>query len=404
VVFKKGSGTVVRSTLGAVSATVPDPFLNHAEVRVQIAALFTPARDAAALKDTVQQAFEKLGDTRLVLGNLTYHNPDDCFVPVSRLNQLRRELTSKLEQNLEEARARRVQRVLSDLTHLPEQTARPGLFRWSLKVDRVGCLAALTEEDWSDLDELTIDIARDHPASLHENLDLWAARLGRERIRLALPALTRKWEEHGLLLKIAKLRAEGWNRWEAGNLSAWSFLGIDSSGQHPTLDLATDWSVYVLNRLAARQLLDMGVSRFALSPEDGLANYRGLLREFGSRAVVIVYQDTPLFLAESCAYANLIGGCPGKANCRFESMAMVSQHGERVTALDYHCRTIVLNDGPFCLSPHLKDLSESGAISLRADFIYRTYQPQELRERWRAIRAGRRVPGGHAANFNRGLL
>src|SRR5262249_18718200 len=30
--FKKGSGTVVQSTLGAVPATVPDPFLNHAEV------------------------------------------------------------------------------------------------------------------------------------------------------------------------------------------------------------------------------------------------------------------------------------------------------------------------------------------------------------------------------------
>ena len=59
----------------------------------------------------------------------------------------------------------------------------------------------------------------------------------------------------------------------------------------------------------------MGVRRFALSPEDGLANLRSLLAEFGPQAVLIVYQDTPLFLAESCAYANLIGGCPGKANC-----------------------------------------------------------------------------------------
>jgi hypothetical protein len=120
--------------------------------------------------------------------------------------------------------------------------------------------------------------------------------------------------------------------------------------------------------------------------------------------VVIVHQDTPLFLAESCAYANLIGGCPGKANCSFESMAMVSQHGERVTALDYHCRTIVLNDGPFCLSPRLGDLAAAGAISLRADFIYRTYFPQQLQERWRTIRAGRPIPGGHSANFDRGLL
>jgi hypothetical protein len=120
--------------------------------------------------------------------------------------------------------------------------------------------------------------------------------------------------------------------------------------------------------------------------------------------VVIVHQDTPLFLAESCAYANLIGGCPGKANCRFESMEMVSTHGEKVTALDYHCRTIVLNQGPFCLSTRLKDLRRAGARHLRADFIYRPYDPVEVRERWRQVRAGKAVPGGHAANFDRGVL
>ena len=41
---------------------------------------------------------------------------------------------------------------------------------------------------------------------------------------------------------------------------------------------------------------------------------------------------------------------------------MVSSHGERVTALDYHCRTIVLNQGPFCLSARLGDLAAAGAI------------------------------------------
>jgi len=146
------------------------------------------------------------------------------------------------------------------------------------------------------------------------------------------------------------------------------------------------------------------VSRFAQSPEDGLANLRPLLAEFGPRAVLIVYQDTPQFLAESCAYANLIGGCPGKANCSFESMEMVSSHGERVTALDYHCRTIVLNHAPFCLSRRLKDLKTAGAASLRADFLYRPYAPEDVRKVWRTVRAGRPVPGGHAANFDRSLL
>jgi hypothetical protein len=85
-------------------------------------------------------------------------------------------------------------------------------------------------------------------------------------------------------------------------------------------------------------------------------------------------------------------------------MEMTSSHGEKVTALDYHCRTIVLNQGPFCLSHRLHDLAAAGTMNLRADFVYRPYTPQEVRDRWRLVRAGRPVPGGHAANFDRGVL
>ena len=129
-----------------------------------------------------------------------------------------------------------------------------------------------------------------------------------------------------------------------------------------------------------------------------------LFAEFGAKAVVIVHQDTPMFMAESCAYANLIGGCPGKANCRFESMDMVSSYGEKVQALDYHCRTIVLNNGAFCIAPRLAELRHAGAESFRADFVYRNYEPGEALKAWRLVRAGRNVPGGHAANFDRGML
>jgi putative protease len=216
--------------------------------------------------------------------------------------------------------------------------------------------------------------------------------------------LTRAWEEKGLLHKIERLRAGGWSKWEAANLSAWHFLDVDPLKPRADIDLSTDWSIYVINRLAAQQVLAMGTTRFALSPEDGFENSRSLWREFGAQAVLIVYQDTPQFLAESCAYANLIGGCPGKANCRFESMEMVSSHGERVTALDYHCRTIVLNQEPFCLSTRLDELAKAGAISLRADFLYRAYEPQTVRDRWRLIRAGRPIRGAQAANFDRGIL
>jgi hypothetical protein len=363
------------------------------------AGTFTPARDAGVTEEAARSAFEKLGDTRLSLGSLAIDNPAGLFVPVSKLNSLRRDVAAALEAALDEARSRRVADVLLAIQPQHQPTAAVAEPLWSLKTDRLAHLDAFTDDDWHGLDELVLDIARDHPALLAERLDTLGRRLGREKVRLALPPLTRKWEERGIVHKVERLRAAGWAKWEASNLSAWSFLApLDG------LDLATDWPVYVLNRAAARQVVEMGATRFALSPEDGLANMRSLLREHGERAVIIVHQDTPQFLAESCAYANLIGGCPGKANCSFESMEMVSSHGERVTALDYHCRTIVLNQGPFCLSPHLDELREAGASRLRVDFVYRKYAAEEAARRWRDVRAGRPVPGGHAANFHRGVL
>ena len=400
------------------------------EARREIAGPFASAKDLHAMERAVRGCFDRLGDTRFRLDALTWTNEAGAFVPVSQLNQVRREIVAELERMVEARRRGRVELVRAEvvargspltpspsppegrgekgagpLTPGPTSTVeRGGKFRWSIKVDRLAFVDAFTEDDWRDVDEVVIDIARDHPAILREKLTTLGASLGRERVRLALPALTRSWEEKGLRQKIAQLRADGWRKWEAANLSAWHYLDIDPCAPTEELDLATDWSIYVINRLVAEQVLAMGATRFALSPEDGFANARSLWTEFGPKAVLIVHQDTPQFLAESCAYANLIGGCPGKANCRFESMEMISSHGERVTALDYHCRTIVLNQEPFCLSTRLPELAKAGATSLRADFIYRPYEPAAVRDRWRLVRAGKPVPRGQSANFDRGIL
>ena len=388
---------------GRILAANGDP--TGIEARETFSGSFGAARDSDGMRRAAHDAFARLGPTGLHLERFTWRNDDNRFVPVSLLNQLRRNLVARLEQQLRHAREADVARLQKEVCPACPPPARTAAFRWSIKVDRINFLDGFEQKDWEDIDEIVVDIARDPLAPLGERLEQWAGRIGKDKIRLALPALTRYWEDKSLRHKIEHLRAAGWHKWEAANLSAWHYLGLNADRPGAgALDLATDWSVYVLNRLAAEQLLQMGVTRFALSPEDGIGNTRSLLGEYGSRAVLIVYQDTPLFVAESCAYANLIGGCPGRANCKFESMEMVSSHGEKVTALDYHCRTIVLNQGPFCLSPRLGGLAEAGAQLLRADFIYRTYTPGDVRDRWRLLRAGRPVPQGHAANFERGML
>ena len=380
------------------------------QIQRELLGPFAAAQDLAAIEKAVRGCFARLGQSRFRLESLDWTNEAGAFVPVSLLNPLRRDVIGALEEAMHDQREETVAEIQTECgPHAPREENRHAErdvhhFRWSIKVDRVGFLDAFTDDDWFNLDEVIVDITRDHPTVLHDKLTQIAERIGRDKIRLALPALTRAWEEKGLLHKIHQLQTDGWHKWEAANLSAWHYLDVDPLHPGAEIDLATDWSIYVINRLAAQQVLDMGATRFALSPEDGFANARTLWTEFGAKAVLIVYQDTPQFLAESCAYANLIGGCPGKANCRFESMEMVSSHGERVTAIDYHCRTIVLNQEPFCLSTRLNELAKAGAKSLRADFVYRNYDPQTVRDRWRLVRAGRPVPGGQSANFEQGLL
>jgi putative protease len=404
-VYRNRKSLTVELHLAAERLTAVGRVGSTVEVQVVLPGPFPAARDPGQLEGVMHDVFSKLGNTNFLLERVSLDNPEGRFVPVSRLNQVRRELTEQLEQALRQRLLDRISTVQAEV--LPQTTARsvPGAVQWSIKVDRSSFLDTFTAVDLADVAEITVDITRDSWPTLKSKLAELAAKVGQERIRLALPALTRQWEDRGLRYKIAQLKETGWHKWEAANLSAWSYLDLDpTTSSTGTLDLATDWSIYVLNRLAAQQLLAMGVSRFTLSPEDGIGNLRSLLAEHAGQANVIVYQDTPLFLAESCAYANLIGGCPGKANCSFESMDMVSSHGEHVTALDYHCRTIVLNQGPFCLSPHLRELTKAGAQHLRADFVYRSYEPEQVRHIWSLVCAGKPVPQGHAANFRRGVL
>ena len=132
--------------------------------------------------------------------------------------------------------------------------------------------------------------------------------------------------------------------------------------------------------------MEMGVRRFALSPEDSIKNMSSLLQEFGDKATVIVYQDSPLFISETCGLANIAGGCRNRRDCAASEMPLVSGKKERVLLITRNCRTIVINERPYCIAGHMKELARAGATRFRADFIYRRYSPEKVLETWHALR------------------
>lgn len=368
-------------------------------VSVALPAVLAAAKDATRMEAAARGAFEKLGDTDFELDTFTLQNPHGLFAPVSQLNELRRQLCADLGAALATQATARLARLRHEADDEPAPAAVAADERWLLKIDKPAYLDAFEADDWRDVEEVCVAAEVEALPQLLAGLERLAGAVGREKIRIALPVITRRWEEQDLLARITALRAAGWQKWEAANISAWALLG-----KQDTLDLTADWPLYTLNSAAAAQLFAMGAGRVTLSPEDGLDNMRELLPKLGARAAVVVYQDTPLFIAETCPVASLSGQCPGPGRCQFTELELVSNAGEHLLAINRRCRTYTIHRHPFCLATRLAALRAAGVRRLRADFVYRPYAADAVQRVWRDLRGGRAAPGAQLGNFDRGLL
>ena len=410
-----------------------------AEIVTELVGEFTAARNLAGTETAVRDAFSRLGDTRFTLAELELRNPHGLFAPASVLNHARRQLAAKLDAVVQEAADERVDDIVA-ATSRPRGPL-PGLGAlvnqpWSLFVERAEYVAEFAAADWDGLEELIIDIGG---ATLPE-LEWLRNLLGHDRLRLALPPVVRSWEEPELRKNLADLRHAGFVRFlvaGVGQLPATGLApvqGLPATGlapvegaivsgpgapaaavlpnhNHPSTGtrpvakdiINTDWPVPTFNRGTILQLLEMGVNRACLSPEDGAENMQRLLAEFGDRLTVVAYQDTPLMISESCPSAALAGGrCRGDCPPEREEVGS-SKKGENFLICQKKCRTFVLHQKPFCLAGQVPELTAAGGRHFRADFRYRRYTPAEVRRLWTLLRDGQHLPHTRNGNWGGGI-
>ena len=376
---------------------------------VELAGPFSEARDPARVLAAFQEAFSRFGDTRFGVAELVLENPAARFVPASQWNAVRRQLAEALELRWGERLAERVATLRA--AHIPTEfdaVPEPSPFvAWTLGIEAVEALGALEPSDWLAVDEVLFFLRVDQEEKTLKDGTELLTRFGPDSVRFALPAVMRGWEREATGRLLAELVRRGVNRWSVANLAGWQLLSNAYGGRlpdPPECDLWADWPIPLFNRDAARQLQELGATGFTLSPEDSAANMQRLLAEFADRATVIVYQDTPLFISESCPAAALNRGCLGAACGGHTKFTLTSTIRDEFLVCQRNCRTFVVQAKPFCLTGHLRELKQAGARRLRADFAYRDYSPEQLRDLWRKIIRGEPIPNTHDGNFVRGLL
>ena len=376
--------------------------------------------------------FERLGSTRFEMRTFSGMIPAGVFVPAAEVNEARRQFFEALDAALKSQLQLNVAAALKAVSGEPGQPVNTDTLpptRFTALVDKVEYLQSLPLEH---LHEAVLDVAEGTKESV---LDAYEEH--GDKLRIAVPNILRSWNAPMVAAKLKGLFELGARRFQVSNLGGLEFVaqaaGIDRQRRVDTsmimkrsrslaprsgvaiyeprlpdfarngIDVTTDWPCYTMSRETARSWLEQGVSRVTLSIEDGLDNMREILREFANVADVVVYQDTPLFTSETCVHANMLGHCPGKANCDFKQMEMTAPDGKRYLAVDRWCRSIILSEQAYSLSQRVRELEKLGAHRFRLDFIYRPYTAQQIQAICEQVMNAESIAGTHEGNWQRGL-
>ena len=250
------------------------------EVRAEVAASLSPAKNPEKTAEAAERAFARLGGTGYSLGKIAVKDPDGLFAPMGVMNDLRRSLVSALD----EARARlRHERAAAAVA---DDCAGEGVFpkKRRLKI-RLG--QQVPPGAW---DEIIVSISAGDPEKIKAALPD-AEKRGAAAVRLALPVYTAEPEFGRLRTTVHRLVRGGFSKWECSDLATLrmlKLLGVD--------DITADWTLYAFNTRALAALSEAGVKRFVASPENGAENLRSLA-ESGYDVEFLSQQSTPLFVS-----------------------------------------------------------------------------------------------------------
>ncbi len=302
---------------------------------------FNRAENQEKMLSTIRTSFEKCGDTAFILGALCVENNDNLFVPVSILNELRRELYAKVL-------------IENEVRKLPEfdSCKKYDKAKWIVRTDSPKVLQVLNFEKFA---EIIFVISPEMKG------DEWKI-VPKNKLRLALPTVCRNISK--MQKFIDKLLSQGYRKWEIANY--WGLSVLPKTG----IDLSFDTPIYMFNTQAIAMAKEFGASRVCLTLEDNVENWQSLAEKSCLPVVFPVYQDVPLFTSAVCIRANACKECS-----REEKLMHLERDGKKYDVLSKNCQTMLFKNTPLCFEREYKSIKSD---YYRIDFMYKKYSPDEV--------------------------
>lgn len=325
--------------------------------------VFEEAQNVSKVEEAFKQAFEKTGGTSFNLKSIKVNNPQNLFVPVSKINELRRLLYTKIE-------------PVYKTGTLPEIKIKDNndFQGWIIKVDN---LAYLQELDLSEFKEIVYLLNPKTKVSELKNLP-------KNKVRIALPEVCRNPRVFEPVIN--SLIQSGYKKWEVGNYWGFATLPIDK------VDISLSSSVYMLNSQAILHAQEFGVNRVCFAIEDTLDNIKVLSKKAAVNSCFIVYQDAPLFISAGCVRDYDCKNCKGNIE-----VSDFYKNGKKYVSISKNCQLMLFNNSPICFADEAKQIK---ADFYRMDFCHRDYTPSDVKNIVQQLMEYKDVSGVTKANIN----
>lgn len=239
---------------------------------------FAPAKNPEKTYAAVEKAFSKMGETDYSLGTLSVIDVDRLFAPMSFLNDLRRDLVSKLDDVRSDVVAKRAEDAIECEPAFIGSAKSP-----RIRTVKVRAGQKVPNGEW---DEIVVAIDSECKDDIPEE-----AISHRDICRLAMPVYTHEGDLNKLRTAVKRLKREGYVKWEASDLATLRML--KAAG---IVDITADWTLYAFNSQSLAALYGLGVKRFVASPENDRENLQ-YLAESGYDVEFLQQQSTPLFMS-----------------------------------------------------------------------------------------------------------
>lgn len=300
-------------------------------------------------EEKIDAQLRKLGNTPYVLRNIKIDLDEGISLPISVINQIRRECIDKLSEERIEIKDRKYKN--EKISYNPEKFIRSKNKKIRVKVNNLEQLKEVIKFD--------IDAVYYEDSSTFDD----AVKIGNENSKTVIysaPRIIRN-KEYKRLNKIKNLNEE---IIQIGTLGSIEFF--------ENKKFCIDYYLNAFNSETINHFKKEGAVIVCISQELNMTEIKETLYYTDVEAESIVYGYAPMMISEYCPMGVVVRDCKKDKRCdicKESRYALRDFKGEEYRLFqDLFCRTTIYNSKPTCMLDNLKEVFEIGINIFRLDF------------------------------------